>query len=185
MILILAVVERVEAVRAVRLPPSGWRDGGAEIGLHDDGGGVGLPGAAEVGLDLEIGGEEVGGGVDGAVDEGEAGEVVGVLAALSSDHVGLASAGAAGEDVAVLEDGEGAAEDEVDGAADVALAVELLRGVGVEGVLIALQAATVEDGVGRSVHHRHRLPLRRPRRVAERHADGHEPLSLGGCKIYI
>ena len=47
--------------------------------------------------------------------------------------------------VAVLEDHGGVAEDEVDGAIDVAVAVELLLGVDVECVLVALEAALVVD----------------------------------------
>lgn len=51
------------------------------------------------------------------------------------------------KEVAALEDGRGVSEDEVDGAVDAALSVELPEGEGVEGVLVAGDGAPVEDRV--------------------------------------
>lgn len=50
------------------------------------------------------------------------------------------------EDFAVLEDGSRVAEDEIDGAIDFAVAVELAEGVEEEGILIAFYCAPVYDG---------------------------------------
>lgn len=77
----------------------------------------------------------------------DAGVLVGVGAALGSNDVGLAVVGLAYEYVGVLDDGGRVAEDEVDGAEDVAFSVELPLGVDAEGVLVPLDAAAVEDGL--------------------------------------
>lgn len=64
---------------------------------------------------------------------------------------GLGGDGAAFESLGlnngVLEESGGVAEDEIDGAADVAFAVELAGGAGVESVLVAVDDAAVENGV--------------------------------------
>ncbi|KAH0470260.1 hypothetical protein IEQ34_001818 [Dendrobium chrysotoxum] len=72
--------------------------------------------------------------------------LVGVFAALSCKNGVLIGVGFAGVKIAVLEEGGGVAEDEVDGAVDVAVAVELAEGVDVESVLVADEAAAVEGG---------------------------------------
>lgn len=74
------------------------------------------------------------------------GVLVLVGAALGGDHVFLAGIGAAGVDVAVLEDSGGIAEDEIDGAGDVAVDVELAVGVDVKGVLVGDHVAVIEGG---------------------------------------
>lgn len=67
-----------------------------------------------------------------------------VAAAVGQDGVeASAAAGAAEDEVAALEDGGRVAEDVVDGAEDVALAVELAEGESVERVLVAGDAASV------------------------------------------
>lgn len=76
--------------------------------------------------------------------EGEACGLIGVLAAVGSNGVLLVREGLTGKDLTVLEDDGTVAEDEVDGAGDSALPVELAEGVGVEGVLVAVDAAAVE-----------------------------------------
>ena len=76
---------------------------------------------------------------------GDAGVLVGVGASLGGDGVLLAGERPTQVYVAALNDGDGVPEDEVDGAIDVAVAVELALGVDVEGVLVSLEAAAVED----------------------------------------
>lgn len=71
--------------------------------------------------------------------------MVRVVAALCSNDVGLAFERSPDENDAVLEDYGGVAENEVDGAVDVAFSVELALGVDHESVLVALDGATVED----------------------------------------
>ncbi|KAH0467288.1 hypothetical protein IEQ34_004526 [Dendrobium chrysotoxum] len=103
-------------------------------------------GATEVTLDGALDGGEVRGGCDDGVVDGDSGILVGISSSLSGDRVLLAAKGLAGVDIAVLEDDGGVAEDEVDGAVDVAVAVELALAVDVDGVLVSLKAAAVEDG---------------------------------------
>lgn len=83
-------------------------------------------------------------GRDIAVLEGEAGGLVGVLSALGGDGVLLSREGLAGEDQTVLEDDCAVAKDEVDSAGYLGFTVELAKGVGVEGVLVAVNAAAEE-----------------------------------------
>lgn len=70
-----------------------------------------------------------------------------VGSALRCDGVLLAWHRLPDVDGAVLDDGGCVAEDEVDGAEDLAVAVELALGVDVESVLVAFEAAPVENGV--------------------------------------
>lgn len=80
-------------------------------------------------------------------------------------------------DIAVLDDGDSVAEDEVDGAIDVAVTVELAVGVDVEGVLVASEAAIVENRVVRSGKECHCLVIRGPSRVLECYALGDEAVA--------
>lgn len=57
---------------------------------------------------------------------------------------------ASDEDVAVLEDDGRVAEDEVNGAVDVAVAVKLLQGVREERVLVGLEVCTGRRRIGPS-----------------------------------
>ncbi|CAA6664802.1 unnamed protein product [Spirodela intermedia] len=113
------------------------------------------------------------------VVDGDASVLVGVRSALRRDGILLVAHRLPHEDVAVLEDCHSVAEDEVDGAVDVAVAVELALGVHVERVLIALEAAAVEDGEVRAGAESHRLVLRRPRRVLEGDVPRDEPIADG------
>jgi len=88
---------------------------------------------------------------------GEAGVLAGVASAVGQNGVVAGAAGAAEEEVAALEDGDGVAEDEVDRAVNVAFCVELAEGVGVEGVLVPCYAAPVEDGTVGGQVQGHRL----------------------------
>lgn len=65
---------------------------------------------------------------------------------LGRNGVELVSQRLPGLDVAVLENDGGVSEDEVDGAGDVAVAIELAVGVGVESVLETVDQALVEHG---------------------------------------
>lgn len=155
--------------------PAGPVDERAKVGVHDDGAGVGPPRPSQEGARADAAGEELRRGDHRAVVHGEPGVLVGVAARLRREDVGLAGDGGAGDELARLEDGGGVAEDEVDGAGDGALAVELAERVRVERVLVALDAAPVRRRHVRAHPQRHRLPLRRPRRVPERHVPSHEP----------
>lgn len=165
----LAVKQRIKRKIAVPLQPPLGPNGVSDVRLENDRPGVELPRPPEVRLrGVNAGGAEVGVGGDVAELEGEAGGLVGVLAALGRDGVLLVGEALAGEDLAVLEDGSGVAEDEVDGATDLALAEELAHGVGVQGVLVGPKAAAEEDGEVGVGAERHRLVLLRPRRVLDR-----------------
>ena len=63
---------------------------------------------------------------------------------------GLAGAGAANQEPATQEGCPGVAEHEVHGAVDVRLQIHLVSGVGVEGILIPLDRAPVDQGEVRS-----------------------------------
>jgi hypothetical protein len=192
---VLPVVERVEREVPVPREPALGAHHVADVRLHEHHPGVGLPGPAEVrlrgrgpvavaglGLLLLLLQEEVGVGGDVAELEGEARGHVGVEAALRGDGVLLAGQRAAREERAVLEHGGGVAEDEVDGARDAAVAVELAQRVRVQRVLVPLEGAAVEDGEVRVAPQRHGLVLRRPRRVLERQVPRDEALAVHSCK---
>ena len=105
------------------------------------------------------------------------GVLVRVGAALGGNRVLLLAHRPPRVDHAVLEDYGGVAEDEVDGAVDVALFVELTLGVDVEGVLVALEAAAVEDGEVGAGPEGHGLVVLGTGRVAECDALGDESLA--------
>ncbi|CAA7394999.1 unnamed protein product [Spirodela intermedia] len=114
--------------------------------------------------------------------DGEAGVLIRVLAAVGRHGVLLVGERSAGGDVAVLEDGGGVAKDEVDSAADAALAEELAQGVGVERVLVAGDLRAEVGGEVRVRPQRHRLVLLRPRRVLHRQVPHDESLPRNSCK---
>lgn len=99
--------------------------------------------------------------------QGRARVLVRVRPALRGDRVLLAVRGPARGDHAVLEHDRRVAEDEVDGAGDEAVAVELPQLVRVEGVLVAVDAAAVDDGAVGAHAQGHRLVLLGPRRVLD------------------
>lgn len=163
-----------------RHPPL-WLDQFVDLGLHHDGPGVGLPWPPEVRLvdrlDRQV--RRVAG--DGAVLEDYGRRAPLVRPALGGDDAVLVVQRLPHDHLAVLEHRRGIAEDEVDGAGDGAVPVELSVGVGVEGVLVPVHVAVVEDGeVG--VHSQcHGLVLGRSRGVLEPHVLGHEVGSHYGC----
>lgn len=115
--------------------------------------------------------------------DNDSGILVWVCSCLCRYRVLLVAHGFPNEDVAVLEDRYGVAEDEVYGAVDVAVAVELALGVDVESVLVPLEAATVEHRVVAAGTESHRLVLLWPRRVLEGHVPCHEPISHNRCNL--
>ncbi|KAH0466861.1 hypothetical protein IEQ34_004099 [Dendrobium chrysotoxum] len=143
---VLAVVERGEGEIAAPREPAGGIDKAPYVSLQDNRSRVLLPRATEVTLDGALDSGKVGGSGDDGVVDGDSGVLVGISPSLSGDGVLLAAKGLAGVDIAVLEDHGGVAEDEIDSAVDVAVAVELALAVDVEGVLVSLKAAAVEDG---------------------------------------
>ncbi|CAL1390128.1 unnamed protein product [Linum trigynum] len=160
----LSEVERF-GVRPLTGPlgPTLGRNGAVDAGLHHHRPRVLLPGPAQVALEAA----QIRPGRDPAGLEREPGRLARVRPAVGEDDDGVPRPGPAKEEAAALEDGGGVAEDEVDGAGDVALAVELAEGEGVEGVLVPGDAAAVEDGaVGCGVEC-HRLFSAGARRVLE------------------
>lgn len=102
------------------LPPDGLQEG-PNLRLHNHGGGKFLPWPPQV----SGGSETVVVGRKSAFLNGNAGVLVDVLFALGCDGVELIGKWLPGPDIAVLEYHGGVAEDEVDGASDVAVPVEL------------------------------------------------------------
>ncbi|CAA7398418.1 unnamed protein product [Spirodela intermedia] len=137
-----------------------------------------------VGLGVASTLRQIRGGQDPASLNGGPGVLIRVRPALGGDHVFLARQRQSGVEVAGLENHGSVAEDEVHRAVDVALAVELAEGVGVEGILVPLKAAPVERRLVRPVTDRHRLMLGRPRRVPEGDVYGHEPLAKHRCQDF-
>ena len=113
--------------------------------------------------------------------DGEARVLDRLLTALGCDGVLLAREALSGHDLAVLEHHGPVSEDEVHGACDVALAVELALGVGVEGVLVAVDGAAVEDREVGVRTEGHGLVLLGAGRVLEGYVPCDEPLPFHGC----
>lgn len=128
-------------------------------------------------------GQEIGCCRDLAVLDGNAGVLVRVLSALGRENVLLVRVGLAGVEVAVLEDYSGVTEDEVDGAVDVTLAVELAHGVCVDGVLVAHEAASVECGEVGVATEGDSLVLARPGIVLDRQVAGDESSANDSCNV--
>lgn len=113
--------------------------------------------------------------------EGETGRFVRVLPALSRDGVLLIRKALLREQLAVLEDGGGVAEDEVHRAGDLAFSVELTHRVGVEAVLVAEDPASVEDGEVGVGSERDGLVLLRAGGVLEGQVSCNEPSAANSC----
>ena len=82
-----------------------------------------------------------------AILQDESAGLVGLFAASGEDDALLIVQGFSEDEPAVLEDGGGGAENEIDGAGDGAIAVELAVALGIEGILVSIKVAVVEDGV--------------------------------------
>jgi hypothetical protein len=178
---VLAVVERVEREVAVPLEPPRGVDEAVQLRLHEHGARVLLPRPAQVGLGLRPRAEQVGRRRDLAALDGDARVLVGVLAPLRREDVALVVQRLARVQVAVLQHHGGVAEDEVDGAVDVAVAEELAEGVHVQRVLVPHEAAAVEGGQVRAHSESHRLVLRRARAVLDRQVARQEVVAHDSC----
>lgn len=171
-IAVLPVPQRAQPVIPRPLQPPRRLHSGAQVRLHEHRPRVRLPWPAEVG-GIRC--------VNEAVVDRDARVLVGVLAPLRRDRHLLLRQRPSRVDVAALQHGEPVPEDEVDGAVDVALAVELAEGVGVQGVLVALDAAP-EEGRTVGVHSEgHRLVVLRPGCVTEGYVPGYEALPGNRC----
>lgn len=146
-ILVLPIIQSTQ--REIRIFPSGppiRANKPVDETLHNNGPRVLLPRPAQKRLERADDGFEIGRGHDPGVVDGYTRVLKRVAPALGGDDVGLAPQGFAHVDDAVLDDDGGIAEDEVDGAVDVAWFIELALRVDEEGVLVALETAGVEDG---------------------------------------
>lgn len=132
--------------RACPLHPPFRSDDVINLRLHDDGPGEGLPRPAQVRLALVFDRNVLRIPGDGAVLEDHGRGLAPVHPSLGCHHASLVVHRLPHYHLAVLEHHSRIAEDEVDGAADGAVAVELPVGLGVEGVLVAVHLAVVEDG---------------------------------------
>ena len=182
-VIVLGVVQSGQRLIAAPLVPTRGLDHAIQVGLHDNRPRIVLPRPTEVGLGSAVAGRQVSSGTKGAIVKRRASNLVRVSAALSGDRIELALEGEARVDVARLEDDGGVAKDEVNGAVDVAFAVELAVGVGVEGVLVGLEAAPEEGGEVGAAAERNGLAFARPRRVSDRQVHGEEALPRHDCKL--
>lgn len=179
---ILPVVKRRQREIPGPLQPPGRVHQIPYIRKHKNGPRVLLPRPAQVGLELRLDRNQVGRGRHLASQDRYTGVLERVLSALGGVQVLLILIGSAGVEVAVLEDDGGVAEDEVDGAVDVAVAVELAEGVDVEGVLVSDKAAVVEGGEVGAAAEGHGLVLAGPGVVLEGDASGYESVSYYSCR---
>ena len=101
---------------------------------------------------------------------------------MSCDYVLLIVQRLSDEEDAVLEDDGGVSEDEIYGSGDGAVSVELTLRVGVEGILVTVHAAVVEDGSISSDSERNRLVLLRACGVLESQVLGDESVPDHRCK---
>lgn len=104
-----------------------------------------------------------------------------VFSSLGSDRVLLIDHRFSYINVAVLEDCHGVAEYEVHRAIYVAIAIELSLRVDIEGVLIPLEAALVENGEVGARTEGYGLVFMGSGRVLECHASCYEPFTGNAC----
>lgn len=168
---ILRIKQSVEGKIVIPLQPPFGPDRATDVRLHHHRARVHFPRPPEVRRALNFGP-----GRDVAELDREARFLGGILTALCGNGVLLIGQALSGRDLAVLEYGLPVAEDEVDGAGDPALFVELAHRVGVQGVLVPVDAAPEYDGpVGiRTVGDG--LVLSRASGVLERYVPGYESL---------
>ena len=100
---------------------------------------------------------------------------------MGRDHVFLALHGLSGLQLALLENDRCIPEDKVYGASDDGVAVELTVGVGVESVLVAVNAAAVDNRPVGADTESHRLVLLWSCRVLEPHILGYKSITNGSC----
>ncbi|KAL0904097.1 hypothetical protein M5K25_026169 [Dendrobium thyrsiflorum] len=109
--------------------------------------------------------------------------LVRILAVLCGDCVLLHRHWLSRPNNAFLENDGGIAEDEVDGAEDVAFAEELALRVDVKGVLVAYDAAVVDHRSVGSYTECHSLMLLWPRGVLYCHLFHYEPCPCRRCRF--
>lgn len=143
---ILPIVQRTQCKRPVPLQPSSGIHKITNVRFQINGPRILLPRTAQIRFKIRYHRNQIRPGRDFAIQDRNPGVLVRVLSSLGGEDVFLVFVRLAGVEVAVLEDDGGVAEDKVDGAVDVAFAVELAEGVDVEGVLVADEAALVECG---------------------------------------
>lgn len=164
-ILVLAIVQRVQALVTGPPGPATWIDEPINVGLDHDGPGIVPPRPAQVALNAARVREQVIGRKNRAILDRDPGVLVRGFPGLGGDDCELAWQGHSGHYVAALEYDRGIPEDEVNGARDLALPVELPEGVNVQGVLVGTDRAPVQGREVRIHAQRHCLVLSRARRV--------------------
>ena len=164
---ILGIIKRAESKIPTPRKPALGINQSIKITLHDDRPRVLLPWPAQIRLERALDRPQVRRRRDTRVVDDNSCVLVRIGPGLSRDGVTLAAHRLSDEDVAVLKNGDGVATDEVDGAVDVAVAVELALRVDVQGVLVALEAAAVEDRVVGARPEGHGLVFRRSGGVLE------------------
>lgn len=149
-----------------------------QIALHEHRSRVLLPRPPQISLD----GAQIPCRRDPRVVHDDAGVFVRISSRLGCDGVFLAAQRLSDVDVAVLDDGNGVAEYEVLGAVNVAVAVELALRIHVQGVLVALEAAAIENGEIPSGPECHGLVVLRSGRVLKGYVPSDEPVpGVGNC----
>lgn len=147
LVLVLPVEQRIQGEGAAPLQPPRGGDVVSYVRLHVHRPRVFLPWPAQESRDRPVRVRQVAARHHPAPLDGRAGVLVRVRAALCRHGVLLPGHSAARHKLAVLDDHGGVAKDEVNGAGDGAVAEELPQGVGVEGVLVALDLAAIDDGL--------------------------------------
>lgn len=166
---VLSVIKGAQSKTSTPRKPTRRVDQTIDTGFHDNRPRILLIWSTEIAFDGALFGPQVRGGRDTRVLDNNTRVLIRVGSALSGDGVFLSTTRFSDVDVGVLDDGDGVAEDEVDGAVNVAVAVELALRVDVQGVLVAFEAAAVEDGVVGAGPESHRLLILRSGGVFERH----------------
>ncbi|GER24719.1 plant invertase/pectin methylesterase inhibitor, partial [Striga asiatica] len=178
----LRVVRGVEREIPNPLAPPGRLNRPIHKRLHVNRPRVFLPWSAEVCLDSAIAGRQVFGCPDCTILDRDARVLVGVGSALGSNCVELPGHWEARPEAAALKNDGRVAEDEVDRAVDMAVAVELSEGVDVQCVLVSLEAAIVEDREIGPVSEGNCLVLGGARRVSDGDVGRDEVGGYHGCR---
>nr|GLL28105.1 hypothetical protein BHE74_00043207 [Ipomoea trifida] len=182
-VLILTIIQRLQRKLAIPLEPTGRVNNRLHIRLKKNGPRVFLPRPAQESLERTQNRFKIIGRHDPRVVDRNSGVLVRVGPALGRYGDLLLVHRFSCVYHAVLEDNGGVSEDEIDGSVDVTFLVELSLGVGVEGVLVAFEAAAVEDGKIGAGAKRHGLVVRRAGGVAECYSLCYKPIPGHRCKV--
>lgn len=132
---ILTIPQSSQSKVSIPLEPASGLDLSTHVCVHEHGPGIFFPGPPQVsGL----------GGINITVQYWKSCPLVRIFSALGRDSDFLHRQGFPSEYLAILEYGGTVTEYEVDGAMNVAFAIELAEGVGIESVLVAFHAAPVK-----------------------------------------